>query len=197
MSLKLKTLCQNIECHLQGLISSLNNKLGQVTIECAPEHYFQVIQTLKEHPDLAFEQVSDLCGVDYSSYKNEPWQGNRFAVVCHLLSYQHNWCVRVRTFASDDGFPVVSSITPLYSGANWFEREVFDMYGILFEEHPDLRRILTDYGFVGHPMRKDFPVYGEVEMIYDPEQKRIVYQPVSILAREVTPRIVREEHYGE
>jgi len=138
----------------------------------------------------------DLCGVDYSDYDNATWEGPRFAAVSHLLSVKHNWRLRLRVFAPDDSFPLVASVTPIWSSANWFEREAFDLYGILFEGHDDLRRILTDYGFIGHPFRKDFPVSGNVEMRYDPEQKRVIYQPVTIDPREVTPRVIREESYG-
>jgi len=145
---------------------------------------------------LVFDQVIDLCCVDYSDYDNATWEGPRFAAVSHLLSVKHNWRLRLRVFAPDDGFPLVASVTPIWSSANWFEREAFDLYGILFEGHDDLRRILTDYGFIGHPFRKDFPVSGNVEMRYDPEQKRVIYQPVTIDPREVTPRVIREESYG-
>ena len=139
----------------------------------------------------------DLCGVDYSSYRNEPWDGLRYCVVLHLLSVTHNWRVRLKVFAPDDDVPVVASVTEIWAGANWFEREAFDLYGIIFEGHLDLRRILTDYGFIGHPMRKDFPVSGHVEMRYDAEKKRVIYQPVTIEPREITPRVVREEKYGD
>ena len=138
----------------------------------------------------------DLCGVDYSTYGDGSWQGRRFAVVSHLLSVEKNWRLRLRVFAPDDDSPVVDSLTEIWNGANWFEREAFDLFGILFSGHDDLRRILTDYGFIGHPFRKDFPISGHVEMIYDPEQKRVIYQPVTIEPREVTPRIIREETYG-
>ena len=138
----------------------------------------------------------DLCGVDYSDYDNATWEGPRFAVVSHLLSVKHNWRLRLRVFAPEDSFPLVASVTPIWNSANWFEREAFDLFGILFEGHDDLRRILTDYGFIGHPFRKDFPVSGNVEMRYDPEQKRVIYQPVTVETREVTPRVIREENYG-
>ena len=143
-----------------------------------------------------FEQLIDLCGVDYSSYRDEPWEGPRFCVVSHLLSITHNWRVRLKVFAPDDDLPVVASLTDVWSAANWFEREAFDLYGIVFEGHVDLRRILTDYGFIGHPFRKDFPVSGHVEMRYDPEQKRVIYQPVTIEPREIMPRVIREDNYG-
>ena len=155
-----------------------------------------VATTLRDEPTLDFDQLIDLCGVDYSEYDNATWEGPRFAAVSHLLSVKHNWRLRLRVFAPDDSFPLVASVTPIWSSANWFEREAFNLYGILFEGHDDLRRILTDYGFIGHPFRKDFPVSGNVEMRYDPEQKRVIYQPVTIDPREVTPRVIREESYG-
>ncbi|PJO78993.1 NADH-quinone oxidoreductase subunit C [Neisseria brasiliensis] len=171
--------------------------LGEITVECLPEHYLDVMTTLRDHEALRFELLVDLCGVDYSAYRNDTWQGKRFAVVSQLLSVQNNQRIRVRVWAQDDDFPVVESVVEIYNSADWYEREAFDMYGILFNNHPDLRRILTDYGFVGHPFRKDFPVSGHVEMRYDEAQKRVIYQPVTIEPREITPRIVREEHYGE
>ena len=138
----------------------------------------------------------DLCGVDYQDFGDGIWSGKRFGVVSHLLSIQHNWRLRVRVFASDDSYPLVASITPVWNSANWFEREAFDLYGIVFEGHQDLRRILTDYGFIGHPFRKDFPVSGHVEMRYDAERARVICEPVSIEPREITPRIIREDKYG-
>ena len=170
--------------------------LGEMTVECVPEHYLNVMTTLRDHADLHFESLVDLCGVDYSTYKNEPWEGKRFAVVSQLVSIKNNQRIRVRVWAADDDFPVVDSVTEIYNSADWYEREAFDLYGILFNNHPDLRRILTDYGFVGHPFRKDFPISGYVEMRYDETEKRVVYQPVTIEPREITPRIVREENYG-
>ena len=154
------------------------------------------MRTLRDHAALRFEELIDLCGVDYSTYSDGAWEGPRFAVVSHLLSIAHNWRLRVRVFAPDDEMPVVASMTEVWSAANWFEREAFDLFGILFEGHNDLRRILTDYGFIGHPFRKDFPMSGYVEMRYDPEQKRVIYQPVTIEPREITPRVIREEQYG-
>lgn len=171
--------------------------LGEITVECLPEHYLDVMTILRDHKTLRFELLVDLCGVDYSTYRNDTWQGKRFAVVSQLLSVQNNQRIRVRVWVQDDDFPVVESVVGIYNSADWYEREAFDMYGILFNNHPDLRRILTDYGFVGHPFRKDFPVSGHVEMRYDEAQKRVIYQPVTIEPREITPRIVREEHYGE
>ncbi|WP_416191588.1 NADH-quinone oxidoreductase subunit C [Neisseria sp. CCUG12390] len=181
---------------LGGKASKVILALDEVTVECLPEHYRDVMTTLRDHDELHFELLVDLCGVDYSTYKNEPWQGKRFAVVSQLLSVKNNRRIRVRVWAEDDGFPVVDSVTDIYNSADWYEREAFDMYGILFNNHPDLRRILTDYGFVGHPFRKDFPISGHVEMRYDETEKRVIYQPVTIEPREITPRIVREENYG-
>jgi NADH-quinone oxidoreductase subunit C len=171
-------------------------RLGEITIEVPSVDYAAVCRKLRDHAELHFEQLIDLCGVDYASYGDEPRDAKRFAVVVHLLSVKYNWRLRVRTFCKDDEFPVVSSLVEVWPAAGWFEREAFDLFGIMFEGHPDLRRILTDYGFVGHPFRKDFPLSGHVEMRYDPEQKRVVYQPVTIDPREVTPRIVREKNYG-
>ncbi len=158
--------------------------------------YYAVMQTLRDNPELGFDTAIDLCGVDYLNYGDGIWEGQRFAAVIHLLSVKHNWRVRVRAFCADDDMPLLPSITPLWRAMNWYEREAFDMFGILFENHNDLRRILTDYGFIGHPFRKDFPVSGYVEMRYDPEQKRVVYQPVTIEPRENVPRVIREENYG-
>lgn len=170
--------------------------LDELTIECQPENYLDIMKTLRDKEELGFESLIDLCGVDYSTYRNKAWQGKRFAVVSQLLSVKNNHRVRVRVWADDNDLPVVPSVVELYNSANWYEREAFDMYGIVFAEHPDLRRILTDYGFVGHPFRKDFPVSGYVEMRYDEDEKRVIYQPVTIEPREITPRVVREEQYG-
>jgi len=172
-------------------------RLGEVTIEVPAAGYAAAALKLRDHPDLRFEQLIDLCGMDFDTYGDRPRQGRRFAAVLHLLSVTHNWRLRLRAFCDDDAFPMVASVTETWPAASWFEREAFDLFGILFDGHPDLRRILTDYGFIGHPFRKDFPVSGTVEMRYDPEQKRVIYQPVSIEPREITPRIVREEHYAE
>ena len=168
-------------------------RFGQLTIEVPAADYLGAASKLK---DMAFEQLIDLCGVDYAAYGDRPREGPRFAAVVHLLSVSNNVRLRVRCFCPDDAFPVLASLVEVWPSANWFEREAFDLYGIIFEGHPDLRRILTDYGFVGHPFRKDFPLSGYVEMRYDPEQKRVVYQPVTIDPREVTPRIVREPNYA-
>lgn len=169
---------------------------GEITVVVAAERYLEAMKTLRDAPGCQFEQLVDLCGVDYSEYRDGAWEGSRFAVVVHLLSVSLNQRVRVRVFCPDDDFPVVDSVAPLWSSANWYEREAFDLYGILFEGHDDLRRILTDYGFIGHPFRKDFPLSGHVEMRYDPERRRVVYEPVTIEPREITPRIIREDNYG-
>ena len=177
-------------------IKTFTRALGEITVEVAAADYFAVAKTLRDHSELRFEQMIDLAGLDYSSYGNAAWEGPRFCVAVHLLSVTLNQRVRLKAFATDDDLPVLASITPLWTSANWFEREAFDLYGILFEGHEDLRRILTDYGFIGHPMRKDFPVSGHVEMRYDAEQRRVIYQPVSIEPREITPRVIREDRYG-
>jgi NADH-quinone oxidoreductase subunit C len=197
MAAKLDRLQAALETVLAGRVSTLTTALGEVTAVVAPGDWLAAARTLRDDPRLRFESLMDLCGVDYSAYGDGAWQGPRFAVVAHLLSLTHNWRVRVRTFAADDGFPVVDSLTGVWPGANWYEREAFDLFGIMFSGHADLRRILTDYGFVGHPFRKDFPLSGHVEMRYDPEQKRVIYQPVTIAPREVTPRIIREDAYGD
>ncbi|QJD88909.1 NADH-quinone oxidoreductase subunit C [Duganella dendranthematis] len=170
--------------------------LGEITLEVKGADYYAVMQLLRDNAELGFDTAIDLCGVDYLNYGDGIWEGQRFAAVVHLLSVKHNWRVRVRAFCADDDMPLLPSITPLWRAMNWYEREAFDMFGILFENHNDLRRILTDYGFIGHPFRKDFPVSGYVEMRYDPEQKRVVYQPVTIEPRENVPRVIREENYG-
>jgi NADH-quinone oxidoreductase subunit C len=196
MSDMLTVLKERLEKVLGKKVSRLYEALGELTLVVRSEDYLDVAKTLRDEPSLGFDQLIDLCGVDYSDYDNATWEGPRFAAVSHLLSVKHNWRLRLRVFAPDDSFPLVASVTPIWSSANWFEREAFDLYGILFEGHDDLRRILTDYGFIGHPFRKDFPVSGNVEMRYDPEQKRVIYQPVTIDPREVTPRVIREESYG-
>ena len=181
---------------LEGKADKVLLALDEVTVECRPEYYLDIMQTLHDHEEMHFELLVDLCGVDYSTYKNEPWSGKRFAVVSQLLSVKNNQRIRVRVWAENDDFPLVQSVINIYNSADWYEREAFDMYGIVFENHPDLRRILTDYGFVGHPFRKDFPISGYVEMRYDETEKRVIYQPVTIEPREITPRVVREENYG-
>jgi NADH-quinone oxidoreductase subunit C len=197
MSAKLERLSQLLKDILGERLKSLVLDRGEVTIEVGAADYLVVAQELRDHKDLRFEELMDLSGLDYSAYGNEGWGGRRFAVSNHLLSITNNWRVRLRAFAEDDSFPVLDSLVGVWPSVNWYEREAFDLYGIMFSGHPDLRRILTDYGFVGHPFRKDFPVSGFVEMRYDPEQGRVVYQPVTIEPREVTPRIVREEKYGD
>jgi len=177
-------------------IAQLVRDHGELTIKVAAADYLAAAQILRDDATLAFAQLIDLAGMDLSSWKDVPHEGPRFVVVSHLLSISRNWRVRMKVVCPDDEMPLVASLTEVWSSANWYEREAFDLYGILFEGHLDLRRILTDYGFIGHPMRKDFPVSGHVEMRYDAEQKRVIYQPVSIEPREVTPRIVREDNYG-
>ena len=171
--------------------------LDEVTIVVTPEQLLSTATTLRDAPELRFEQLIDLCGVDYREYGGGGSSGPRFAVVYHLLSVTHNRRVRMKVFAADDEFPVVDSVIAVWPSANWYEREAFDLFGIVFSGHPDLRRILTDYGFVGHPFRKDFPISGNVEMRYDPDQRRVVYQPVTIEPREIVPRVIREENYAD
>ncbi|WP_420474223.1 NADH-quinone oxidoreductase subunit C [Noviherbaspirillum sp. ST9] len=196
MTTKIETLEAALRNALGDQIRSLKVALGEVTVVIGASDYLSAMRVLRDHSDLRFEELIDLCGVDYSTYGDGTWEGERFAAVSHLLSVTHNWRVRVRVFAPDDELPVVPSVTDIWPSANWYEREAFDLFGILFEGHNDLRRILTDYGFIGHPFRKDFPVSGYVEMRYDPEQKRVIYQPVTIEPREITPRVIREEKYG-
>jgi NADH-quinone oxidoreductase subunit C len=196
MSQKLDTLEAALRTALGERAAKIKRDRGEVTLTVEAAHYADAMRHLQDDPILRFEQLIDLCGIDYSAWKNAAWEGPRFAVVSHLLSVTHNWRVRVRVFAPSDDVPVVASVNEVWNSANWFEREAFDLYGIVFEGHVDLRRILTDYGFIGHPFRKDFPVSGHVEMRYDPEQKRVIYQPVTIEPREITPRVVREENYG-
>ncbi|ROR18064.1 NADH dehydrogenase subunit C [Comamonas sp. BIGb0124] len=169
---------------------------GELTVHVAASHYLEAMQILRDAAECRFEQLIDLCGVDYSTYRDSVWEGPRYAVVVHLLSVSLNQRVRVKVFCPDDDLPVVMSVVGLWSSVNWFEREAFDLFGIVFDGHPDLRRILTDYGFIGHPFRKDFPLSGHVEMRYDAERQRVIYEPVTIEPREVTPRIIREEDYG-
>jgi len=193
---RLDTLQAQLEAVLSSRIGHLKRERGEITLLVNSADYLDVAAILRDHADLRFEQLIDLCGVDYSAWKDEPYEGPRYGVVSHLLSITHNWRLRLKVFCPDDQMPMVASLTDVWSAANWFEREAFDLYGIVFEGHLDLRRILTDYGFIGHPFRKDFPTSGHVEMRYDPESKRVIYQPVTIEPRETTPRIVREEDYG-
>ena len=181
---------------LGGKARRVDVRLGEVTIEVAAADYLAVAQTLHDAPGCRFEQLIDLCGVDYSEHGDGRWEGQRFCAVSHLLSVSLNQRVRLKVFAPDDDFPVVASVTGIWRSANWYEREAFDLFGIVFDGHEDLRRILTDYGFIGHPFRKDFPLIGHVEMRYDAEQKRVIYQPVTIEPREITPRVIREDNYG-
>ena len=201
MTPKLQRLHDALQSTLGARMTSLKAAVGELTLEVKPEDYLAVAGLLRDSDDLAFEQLIDLCGIDYSTYGDggspAAMAGKRFAAVSHLTSVKHNWRLRMRVFCPDAEFPIVESLIGVWPSANWYEREAFDLYGILFNGHPDLRRILTDYGFIGHPFRKDFPLSGYVEMRYDPEQKRVIYQPVTIEPREITPRIVREEHYGE
>lgn len=195
-AVNLQTLQAQVGEALGALVQSSIVKWGELTLVVKAADYHQVASMLRDHPACQFEQLIDLCGVDYSTYRDEPQTGLRFCVVLHLLSVSLNQRVRLKVFASDDDAPVIRSVCDVWSAANWFEREAFDLYGIVFEGHDDLRRILTDYGFIGHPFRKDFPLSGHVEMRYDAEQRRVVYQPVTIEPREITPRIIREENYG-
>ncbi len=190
------TLKANVETALQGLVQSCVLALDELTVVVDAANYYQAAKILRDDSTCCFEQMIDLCGVDYSTYKNQPQTGLRYCVVLHLLSVSLNQRVRLKAFVPDDLAPVMPSVCDLWSSSNWFEREAFDLFGIVFEGHNDLRRILTDYGFIGHPFRKDFPISGHVEMRYDAEQKRVVYQPVTIVPREITPRIIREENYG-
>jgi NADH-quinone oxidoreductase subunit C len=185
-----------LETTLGDRVVSLKEALGEVTLTVRAADYHDICLSLRDTPGLAFDTLIDLCGLDYQDYREGVHEGPRFAVVCHFLSVSLNQRLRLRVFCPDDALPVVASITDLWSAANWYEREAFDMLGIIFEGHDDLRRILTDYGFVGHPFRKDFPLSGYVEMRYDPEQKRVIYQPVTIEPREQSPRVIREDSYG-
>ena len=193
---RLDTLHAALESVLGERVQRLVREREEITITVAAADYVAVATLLRDHPELRFEQLLDLCGVDYSSYKDQHWEGARYCVVSHLLSVSHNWRLRLKVFCPDDQMPAIASLSDVWSSCNWFEREAFDLFGIIFEGHLDLRRILTDYGFIGHPFRKDFPTSGHVEMRYDPVAKRVIYQPVTIEPREITPRIVREDHYG-
>ena len=196
MTQRLDRLQAALEAALVGKMSAFKRDRGEITITVSAADYLAVAGVLRDDPNLKFEQLMDLCGIDLSTYKDQDWDGPRYCIVSHLLSVSLNWRLRLKVFAPDNGMPVVDSLTDIWAAANWFEREAFDMFGVIFEGHLDLRRILTDYGFIGHPFRKDFPVSGHVEMRYDAEQRRVIYQPVTIEPREVTPRIIREENYG-
>jgi NADH-quinone oxidoreductase subunit C len=193
---KLETLQAALGAALGTLVQSTVCRLGEITVNINGADLPEVARRLRDDPSLQFDTLIDICGLDYQGYGDGERQGKRFASVCHLLSVSLNQRVRLRAFCDDDEMPVLASLVDLWPAAGWYEREAFDLFGIIYEGHPDLRRILTDYGFVGHPFRKDFPVSGYVEMRYDPEQKRVVYQPVSIDPRENVPRIIREEGYG-
>jgi NADH-quinone oxidoreductase subunit C len=195
MSAKLERLCRQLKESFGDRIGEPVLALGELTVAIPARNYLEIMRQLRDDPVFRFEQLMDLSGIDYSEFTG--YSGPRFAAVSQLLSLTHNWRLRVKAFAVDDEFPVLESVVDVWNVANWYEREAFDLFGIHFEGHPDLRRLLTDYGFVGHPFRKDFPISGYVEMRYDPEQKRVIYQPVTIEPREVTPRVVREENYGK
>ncbi len=195
MSAKLERLCRQLKESFGDRIAEPVINHGEVSVAVPAANYLEVMRQLRDDPAFRFEQLMDLSGIDYSEFTG--YSGPRFAAVSQLLSLTHNWRLQVKVFATDDEFPVLESVVDIWNVANWYEREAFDLFGIHFEGHPDLRRILTDYGFVGHPFRKDFPISGYVEMRYDPEQQRVVYQPVTIEPREVTPRIVREQNYGK
>jgi NADH-quinone oxidoreductase subunit C len=193
MSAKLDQLLSDLQASLGDKITKHVVALDEITIECKAADYLAVCQILRDEAALKFEQLIDLSGVDHQTYGDGAYDGMRYAVVCHLLSVSLNHRVRLRVFAQDEDFPILPTLVDIWSVANWYEREAFDMYGIMFENHPDLRRLLTDYGFVGHPFRKDFPMIGNVEMRYDPEQQRVIYQPVTIDERNNVPRVIRDE----
>ncbi|MCM1128911.1 MAG: NADH-quinone oxidoreductase subunit C [Alistipes senegalensis] len=196
MTTRLAQLQEKLQEHLGRHIRSCVCALGEVTLEVHAAGYRDAMQQLRDNPDFAFEELIDLCGVDYAEYGGQPHDAPRYAVVVHLLSLKYNRRLRVKVFAPDDALPLLPSVTPVWPAANWYEREAFDLLGILFEGHPDLRRILTDYGFIGHPLRKDFPVHGLVEVRYDEQKRQVVYQPVTIERREPPPRIVRQADGG-
>jgi NADH-quinone oxidoreductase subunit C len=196
MSISLEQLSAKLSAVLGDAITASVTRLDELTLTVKAQNFAATAMQLRDHADLRFTLLIDLCGVDYSGYGDGAWDGQRYCVVYHLLSIEHNFRVRVKIFSADDDYPVVDSVTDVWPAANWYEREAFDLYGIVFQGHNDLRRLLTDYGFVGHPFRKDFPVSGNVEMRYDPDQQRVVYQPVTIEPREIVPRIIREENYG-
>ncbi len=194
---RLDTLQTAIDSVLGARVKRLVRDRSELTLSVSAADYLACAQLLRDAPQLKFEQLIDLCGVDYSGYKDQAWEGSRYCVVSHLLSVTHNWRLRLKVFCVDDEMPMIGSLGEVWSSCNWFEREAFDLFGIIFEGHLDLRRILTDYGFIGHPFRKDFPTSGNVEMRYDPVAKRVIYQPVTIEPREITPRIIREDQYGK
>lgn len=196
MTTEKKSLLEYLSSLLGEQLVSVQERLGELTVVVRAADMLSALTLMRDAEELRFAQMVDLCGMDYSEYGDGAWEGKRFAVVYHLLSVVHNRRLRVRIFAEEDDFPVLASVADIWPGANWFEREAFDLFGLIFTGHPDLRRILTDYGFVGNPFRKDFPLSGHVEMRYDPEQQRVVYQPVTVEPREVTPRILREQTYG-
>jgi len=197
MASRTETLVAALQAMLGDDAAGVAEALGEVTMVVPVGRLEPVMRALRDRPELRFESLIDVCGVDYSAWGDGAHDGPRFAVVYHLLSFANNWRLRVRTFADDDEFPVVPTVVDIWPCANWYEREAFDLYGVMFAGHPDLRRLLTDYGFIGHPFRKDFPVSGHVEVRYDPEQARVIYQPVTIEPREITPRIIREQHYAD
>ena len=192
----IESLKADLERVLGQDVVGLTERFGELTLVVKAGRYAEVCQALRDDASLRFDTLIDLCGLDYRDYGDGVHDGLRYAAVVHLLSVEHNHRLRLRAFCEDDDFPILATVTGVWPSAGWFEREAFDLFGIVFEGHPDLRRILTDYGFVGHPFRKDFPVSGYVEMRYDPEQKRVIYQPVSIEPREIVPRVIREEGYG-
>ena len=192
----LDTLQAALEARFEGRIKNLKREHGELMLQVAAGDYLDLATALRDDPTLGFAQLIDLCGMDFSAWRDGLHDGPRYCVVLHLLSMRHNWRLRLKVFCPDDEMPVIASVNDVWNAANWFEREAFDLYGIIFEGHLDLRRILTDYGFIGHPFRKDFPTSGHVEMKYDPETRRVVYQPVTIEPREITPRIIREDNYG-
>ena len=196
MTVTAETLAQTVQAVLAGKVASVSEQRGELTLLVQPDDLLAAATLLRDDQRLRFEQLIDLCAVDYSEHGRGSWDGRRFAVVYHLLSLTHNRRLRLRVFASDDEYPRVASILPVWPAANWFEREAFDFFGVVFDGHPDLRRLLTDYGFIGHPFRKDFPLSGNVEMRYDPDQQRVIYQPVTIEPREITPRVIREDQYA-
>ena len=200
MSTRLERLTDSLKLALGDKLTKLSSHVGEITIECQAGDLLSVCTTLRDQPELKFEQLIDLCGVDYADHgqgadDERAWTGLRFATVYHLLSISLNQRVRLKVFAADEDFPVLLTVVDVWPAANWFEREAFDLFGIMYEGHPDLRRILTDYGFVGHPFRKDFPMIGNVEMRYDPDQQRVIYEPVSIEMRNNVPRVIRDEGF--